>query len=187
MELPAGRIESADRDFTLRVERGYTQPQDFAAIPLGKGDDGYVVRLGDVAKVELASAERRQYYRSNGEPNIGLGVVKTSTANSLDVARAVRAELDVIRATLPKGTQMFVAFDNTVFIDAAVNSVYQTLAEAIVLTAEVAFLKAALEIRADMVTTGHAPSAAVPTNDDLRVATERLVEHQLHGEPHSGR
>ena len=140
VELPAGRIESADRDFTLRVERGYTQPQDFAAIPLGKGGDGYVVRLGDVAKVELASAERRQYYRSNGEPNIGLGVVKTSTANSLDVARAVRAELDVIRATLPKGTQMFVAFDNTVFIDAAVNSVYQTLAEAIVLVLVVIWL-----------------------------------------------
>lgn len=61
------------------------------------------------------------------------------------------------------------------------------LAEAIVLTAEVSFLKAALEIRADMVTTGHAPSAAVPTNDDLRVAAERLVEHRLHGDRHTGR
>ena len=89
VELPAGRIESADRDFTLRVARGYQKPEDFAQIPLAKGADGYVVRLGDVARVELASAERRAYFRSNGEPNIGLGIVKTSTANSLDVARAV--------------------------------------------------------------------------------------------------
>ena len=59
VELPAGRIESETRDFTLRVARGYTTPEDFAAVPLRKGDDGYVVRLGDVAQVELASAERR--------------------------------------------------------------------------------------------------------------------------------
>jgi hypothetical protein len=54
------------------------------------------------------------------------------------------------------------------------------LAEAIVLAADVSFLKAALEIRGEIVTTGHAPSAAVPTTDDLRVATERLLNHQLH-------
>jgi Cation/multidrug efflux pump len=118
VELPAGRIESADRDFTLRVERNYVKPEDFASIPLGKGDDGYVVRLGDVARVELASAERRAYFRSNGENNVGLGVVKTSTANALDVARATRAEAERIAATLPEGTQIFVAFDNTTFIDA---------------------------------------------------------------------
>ncbi|MCC8364122.1 efflux RND transporter permease subunit [Lysobacter sp. A6] len=133
VELPAGRIESAERDFTLRVAREYQKPEDFAQIPLGKGPDGYVVRLGDVAKIELASAERRAYYRSNGENNIGLGIAKTSTANSLDVARAVRAEADRIRPSLPEGTKIFVAFDSTTFIDAAVERVYHTLAEAIIL------------------------------------------------------
>ncbi|MFC0677028.1 efflux RND transporter permease subunit [Lysobacter korlensis] len=140
VELPAGRIESDTRDFTLRVARGYLEPEDFAQIPLRQGTDGYVVRLGDVAKVELASAERRAYYRSNGEPNIGLGVVKTSTANSLDVARAARAEAERIQATLPEGTKIFVAFDSTVFIEAAVNRVYWTLGEAIVLVLLVIWL-----------------------------------------------
>lgn len=140
VELPAGRIESADRDFTLRVERNYVKPEDFASIPLGKGNDGYVVRLGDVAKVELASAERRAYFRSNGENNVGLGVVKTSTANALDVARATRAEAERIGATLPEGTHIFVAFDNTTFIDAAVERVYWTLAEAMVLVLLVIWL-----------------------------------------------
>ncbi len=140
VEPPAGRIESADRDFTLRVTRNYQKPEDFAQIPLGKGADGYVVRLGDVAKVELGSEERRAYFRSNGVPNVGLGVVKTSTANSLDVAHAVREEADKIRSSLPKGTQIFVAFDTTTFIDAAVDRVYETLLEGIVLVLLVIWL-----------------------------------------------
>ncbi|WP_353086997.1 efflux RND transporter permease subunit [Stenotrophomonas sp.] len=140
VELPAGRIESADRDFTLRVERNYVKPEDFAAIPLGKGADGYVVRMGDVAKIELASSERRAYYRSNGEPNIGLGIVKTSTANALDVAREARAEADRISSTLPEGTRIFVAFDNTTFIEAAVDRVYATLVEAMLLVLAVIWL-----------------------------------------------
>jgi multidrug efflux pump len=131
IELPAGRIESSDRDFTLRVERGYNRPEDFAQIPLGKGADGYVVRLGDVARAELASSERRAYFRSNGQPNVGLGIVKTSTANALDVARAARAEAERVQKTLPEGTRIFVAFDSTVFIDAAVQRVWTTLFEAI--------------------------------------------------------
>ncbi|MFZ5662716.1 MAG: efflux RND transporter permease subunit [Pseudomonadota bacterium] len=140
VELPAGRLESATRDFTLRVARGYETPEDFAQMPIGKGADGYVIRLGDVARVELASAERRAYFRSNGEPNIGLGIVKTSTANSLDVARAVREEAERIRETLPKGTNIFVAFDTTVFIENAVERVYATLFEAIVLVLIVIWL-----------------------------------------------
>ncbi|MBX9399951.1 efflux RND transporter permease subunit [Lysobacter sp. BMK333-48F3] len=140
VELPAGRIESESRDFTLRVARSYQKPEDFAQIPLSKGADGYVVRLGDVARIQLDSAERRAYYRSNGEPNIGLGIVKTSTANSLDVARAIRDEADVIRPSLPEGTDIFVAFDTTIFIESAVERVYHTLFEAMALVLIVIWL-----------------------------------------------
>ncbi|GAA3915823.1 efflux RND transporter permease subunit [Luteimonas lutimaris] len=140
VELPAGRIESQTRDFTLRVARGYATPQDFAAMPLRKGADGYVVRLGDVAQVELASAERRAYYYSNGQPNIGLGIVKTSTANALDVTRAARAAAVEIQKSLPEGTHIFVAFDDTVFIEASIERVYATLVEAVVLVLLVIWL-----------------------------------------------
>ena len=140
VELPAGSIESTDRDFTLRVQRGYREPADFARMTLAKGEDGYLVRLGDVARVERASEERRAYYRSNGEPNIGLGIVKTSTANSLDVARAARATAAEIQKSLPEGTRIFVAFDSTVFIDAAVKRVFTTLFEAIALVIVVIYL-----------------------------------------------
>lgn len=140
LELPAGRIESEDRDFTLRVARGYEKPADFAQIPLKEGDDGYVVRLGEVAKVELASAERRAYYQSNGQPNIGLGIIKTSTANALDVTRAARAMALEIQKSLPEGTNIFVAFDDTVFIDAAIKRVFATLLESIALVLVVIWL-----------------------------------------------
>ncbi|PZO09420.1 MAG: multidrug transporter AcrB [Lysobacteraceae bacterium] len=140
VELPAGSLESQDRDFTLRVMRGYQEADDFAALTLAKGADGYLVRLGDVAKVERASAERRAYFRGNGQPNVGLGVIKTSTANSLDVARDVKAALPAIQSTLPGGTSIFVAFDSTTFIDAAVNRVYMTLIEAVLLVLLVIYL-----------------------------------------------
>ncbi len=120
--------------------RGYQEADDFAQLTLAKGEDGYLVRLGDVATVERASAERRAYFRGNGQPNIGLGVVKTSTANSLDVARDVKAALPAIQDTLPDGTDIFVAFDSTTFIDAAVNRVYMTLIEAVLLVLVVIYL-----------------------------------------------
>src|SRR5690606_31045968 len=140
VELPAGRIESGTRDFTLRVERNYTEPKDFARVPLREGADGYIVRLGDVAQVELASAERRAYYHSNGQPNIGLGIIKTSTANALDVTRAARAAAAEIQKSLPAGTDIFVAFDDTVFIEASIKRVYWTLGEAIALVLLVIWL-----------------------------------------------
>jgi multidrug efflux pump len=140
VELPAGSIESTDRDFTLRVQRGYRAPEDFARMTLAKGEGGYLVRLGDVARIERGSEERRAYYRSNGEPNIGIGIVKTSTANSLDVARAARARAEEIQKSLPAGTQIFVAYDSTVFIDAAVERVFMTLVEAIALVIVVIYL-----------------------------------------------
>jgi multidrug efflux pump len=140
VELPAGRLESQDRDFVLRVQRSYIAAEDFAMLPITKGNDDHLVRLGEVARVERASAERRAYFRGNGQPNIGLGIVKTSTANSLDVVKQVRAELPALQQSLPGGTEIFVAFDSTIFIEAAVNRVYQTLIEAMILVIAVIYL-----------------------------------------------
>ena len=133
IELPAGSIESATRDFTLRVMRGYQDADDFAQLTLSKGADGHLVRLGEVARIERASAERRAYFRGNGQPNVGLGIIKTATANSLDVAKLVKAALPGIRSALPTGTEIFVAYDATIFIDEAVQRVYLTLIESVML------------------------------------------------------
>ncbi|MFA6985456.1 MAG: efflux RND transporter permease subunit, partial [Arenimonas sp.] len=140
IELPGGAIESTDRDFTVRVERGFTSADEFANLALSRGEDGHVVRLGEVARVALDSAERRSYFRGNGKTMLGLGIVKTSTSNSLEVAQLVKEEIARINTGLPQGMQMGVTFDSTEYIDVAVHEVYKTLAEAIVLVLLVIWL-----------------------------------------------
>jgi multidrug efflux pump len=140
IELPGGSIESTDRDFTVRIERGFRNANEFAQLPLTRGEDGHVVRLGEVARVALESAERRSYFRGNGKDMLGLGIVKTSTANSLEVANNIKAEIARINTSLPKGMAMGITYDSTQYIDVAVHEVYKTLFEAIALVLVVIWL-----------------------------------------------
>ena len=127
IELPAGRIESVQRDFTVRITRGYNEAEDFRNLVIAKAADGHVVRLSEVADVQLGELERRSYFRGNGQPQVGLGIIKQSTANALDVSRGVREELARLSPGLPPGMEMFLAVDTSEFIKAAVNEVYFTL------------------------------------------------------------
>ncbi len=131
IELPAGRIESVERQFTVRIARAYQTPEDFASLVLGEGEDGYLIRLRDVARVERGAAEVRSDFQGNGQPMVGLGIVRQSTANILDVANAAKSEIARIRESLPEGTNIFDSYDSSVFIDSAVNEVYRTLLIAI--------------------------------------------------------
>jgi multidrug efflux pump len=140
IELPAGRIESNARDFTVRIPRAYNTAEDFSALVLRKGQDGHLLRLGEVARVELGALEKRAYFRGNGQPQVGLGILKQSTANALDVSRAVKAEVARIAPDLPDGTKMVVAVDTSEFIEAAVNEVYFTLILTMVLVVAVIYL-----------------------------------------------
>ena len=140
IELPGGSIESKDRDFTVRVERGFRTAQEFDRLSIGRGDDGHVIRLGEVARIALDSSEPRSYFRSNASPMLGLGIVKTSTANSLEVAKLVKEEITRINTGLPQGMQMGVSFDSTEYIDVSVREVYKTLFEAIALVLLVIWL-----------------------------------------------
>ncbi|HJU39040.1 MAG TPA: efflux RND transporter permease subunit, partial [Tahibacter sp.] len=140
VELPAGAINSTTRDFTVRVMRGYSKPEDFERLVIRKGDDGHQVRIGEVARVELGSEEPRNDYRGNGQLQLGLGVVKTSTANELEVVRGAKAAVERVKETLPEGTQIFVSYDATVFVDTALTEVYKTLIEAILLVLVVIWL-----------------------------------------------
>jgi multidrug efflux pump len=139
VELPAGRIESAERDFTVRISRSYRTPEDFATLPIAKGSDGHVIALAEVARVELGAVERRSMIRGNGEQQIGLGAVKQSQANTLEVARTMRAEAERISANLPDGMQLVVAFDTSIYIDSAINEVYFTLIKSLLFVVAVIY------------------------------------------------
>ncbi len=140
IELPAGTLKSLERDFIVRIERSYVSPDDFRNMVIKRGDDGYLIRLGDVARVELASAEHRSLFRGNGESMVGLGIVKQSTANALAVSRLVRQEIDRSNRQLPDGMQLIASFDNSQFVEEAIDEVYRTLLIAAVLVVLVMFL-----------------------------------------------
>jgi multidrug efflux pump len=140
VELPAGQIESFERDYTMRVARGYRTAAEFGRLPVGRSGDARLTRLEDVARVEVGAEDDRRIFRGNGVNQIGLGIARQSNANALEVARAVRKEAAIIEKTLPKGITMLVAFDTTIFIEKAIEGVWTTMAEAVVLVIVVIFL-----------------------------------------------
>ncbi len=134
IELPAGSIESVERQFTARTQRTYQTAEDFRALVIGRGDNNdYLVRLGDVARVEKGAVENRTFFRSNGQPRVGLGLIKQSTANTVAVAQAAVAEIERIAPMLPPGMQISPSYDTSVFVQGAINQVYKTLGIAIAL------------------------------------------------------
>ena len=128
LELPAGRIETVDRELTVRVARGYESAEDFRELVVVRGEDGHLVRLGEVATVEVAPMDHRSIYRANGLPTVSIGIIKQSTANTLETLEQVKAEIDKVNEAIPDHMRVTTGSDDSVFIRAAINSVYRTIA-----------------------------------------------------------
>ncbi|PWC52341.1 efflux RND transporter permease subunit [Azospirillum sp. TSO22-1] len=138
VEIPAGRVESAAREFTVVSETDLRTPPQFDNLIL-RDVDGYLVRLKDVGRAELGALDERVSARFNARQAVAIGVVKQSTANPLDVSKAVQAAFPAIRAALPEGMAVDVAYDSSVFIAKSIDAVFQTIFEAIVLVILVIF------------------------------------------------
>jgi len=139
VEIPSGRIESAEREFTVLSETDLRTPEQFEAMIL-RDAGGYLVRLRDVGRAELGAEDERKIVRFNGSPAVALGVVKQATANPLDISTDVRKMLPDIKADLPEGMGVKVAYDRSVFIDRSIDNVYRTIGEAVVLVILVIFV-----------------------------------------------
>lgn len=139
LEVPAGRIESRQREFNVTARTDLNTVAQFEQVAL-KTAAGYTVRLRDVARVEEGAASERSRVRLNGVPSISTGVIRNATANPLDVAAGVRALLPELQRELPPGVTATLANDNSVFIDRSIKAVYHTIAEAVVLVALVVFV-----------------------------------------------
>lgn len=140
LELPAGSIESQQRMFTVRVNRSFQSAEDFGRLALSRGPSGYILRLSDVARIEKGTEENRTFFRGNGEAMVGLGIIKQSTANTIDVARAANDITRTINKSLPEGMVIKQSYDTSVFIEGAIREVYKTLAIAIFLVVLVIYL-----------------------------------------------
>lgn len=139
LEVPSGRIEGTQREFSVLAETDLNTPEQFAAIVL-RNSNGLLVRLGDVARIEVGPLDVRRTTRFNGVEGVGIGIIKLSTANPLTVSQAVTKALPEIRAALPEGMSLKLAYDSSVFIDASIHNVAQTLIEATLLVVLVIFL-----------------------------------------------
>lgn len=133
VELPAGRIESLGREFSVRVDRMYNDTIDFGNLPIKRGDNGYITRMKDIAKIEKGAEDDRRELHYNASSTIGLGIVKQSNANTLDVIKNIKVEMEEIKTTLPSDLEMKTAFDSGLFIEGAVHEVYFTLGLTLVL------------------------------------------------------
>ena len=139
LEVPAGRIESQQREFNVTARTDLNTEAQFAEVAL-KQASGFSVRLKDVARIEQAPASERSLVRFNGKPAVSVGVIRNATANPLDISAGVRAAMPRIQQDLPPGLAVQMANDNSVFIDRSVKSVYRTVAESVGLVALVVFI-----------------------------------------------
>ena len=139
VEIPSGRIESAEREFTVLAETDLRTPQEFDELIL-KNAGGYMVRLKDVGHSELGAQNERTVVRFKSQPAVALGVVKQGTANPLVISEAVRAMVPEIEAGLPEGMKVAIAYDRAIFIDRSISNVFQTIGEAVLLVILVIFV-----------------------------------------------
>jgi multidrug efflux pump len=140
VELPAGRIESDAREFTLRTDTGYATPEDFRRLVVGRGSEGQLVRLGEVAEVRVGAENERNVARANGIPAVSLAIEQLSKANTVEVSRGVRAELERVAQDLPEGMRIELNYDRAAFIAASMREVYKALGFAICLVLVVIYL-----------------------------------------------
>jgi multidrug efflux pump len=155
LDSPSGRIESTQREFTVQARTDLRSPEEFNNMII-KEVNGYPVRLKDVGRAAPGPYENRKIVRVRGEEALGLGVVKQSTANTLEVAKGAKALLPRLQASLQPGMKMWVAVDTSKFIEASIRSVFETIFLALVLVVLVIFFFLR-EVRATLI-----PAVTIP-------------------------
>ena len=139
LELPAGRIESQQREFSVTSQTDLVRPAQFGDIVI-KTLNGFSIRVKDVARVQEGAADERTAVRLNGRSAVAVGVIRQATANPLDLSKGVQDAIPRLKADLPPDIVIDITNDNSVFIDRSVKNVYRTIAEAVVLVALVIFV-----------------------------------------------
>src|SRR5215468_3502994 len=125
---------------TVKTKGRLTRPEEFANIIVRAQPDGSIVRISDVARVELGARSQDRYSRFNGAPAAALGIYQTPGSNAVEVARQVRETLNDLQKRFPNDLAYTVFWDSTVFVTETIKEVIRTLGTAIVLVAVVVFL-----------------------------------------------
>ncbi|HET7250557.1 MAG TPA: efflux RND transporter permease subunit [Gemmatimonadales bacterium] len=157
VEIPAGRIESTRREFSVRSLGELKTPQEFGELVVAS-QGGQLIKLKDVAKVELGPEDERSIFRFDGKPSVAIGVVRQSKANLIQVAQRIRNALPSIQQTLPPGVNLQIAFDGSVFVTHSIQDARLTLVIAAILVVLIIFVFLR-NLRATII-----PGLAIPTS-----------------------
>jgi len=140
VEFPAGRIESKDIDLTIKLDKAYQNLENYKKLPLKRANDGSIITLDDVARVEVGAASTRTLFKGDGKQVVGIGIYQQSDANTIDVANGIKNKIKEIKQTLPEGTNLEVSFDRSRYIKTAISEVYKTLFVALILVTIIIYL-----------------------------------------------
>lgn len=157
VELPSGRIENADREMTIQTRGELKTIDEFNRLVI-KEENGAQVRLYDIGRAEIGVEDERSIARFKSKPSIGLGVVKQSTANTIEVAKAIKAELELLKPVLPEGINIDTPYDESVYVDKSISEVWATLGIAFLLVVMTIFIFLR-NLRSTLI-----PSVAVPVS-----------------------
>ena len=140
VELPSGRLESRNRELTVRTDARLGTPETFASIVLKTDAYGYQVRLGEVAKIERGAENERGQFRVDGRNAVGVGIVRQSKGNTIAVAEGVKAEVARLAGNIPDDINLVIGYDESVFIDQSIHEVFHALSVAVGLVVVVIFI-----------------------------------------------
>jgi multidrug efflux pump len=157
VEVPAGRIESSRREFTVRSLGELKTPEEFSELVVSS-ENGVLVKLKDLGRVELGPEDERSTLRYKGTPSVAIGVIRQSKSNIIQVSDAIRAELPRIQQSLPPGVSINTAFDQSVFVQRSITEAEETLVIAALLVVVIIFVFLR-NLRATII-----PGLAIPTS-----------------------
>ncbi|MFO1243526.1 MAG: efflux RND transporter permease subunit [Rickettsiales bacterium] len=132
IDIPSGRVEGAQREFTVLTNTDLNRVEQFEDIIVANRDN-HLVRMKDVARVALGVEDDRVKFRFNQQTAVGLGIVKQSVANPLEISDNIEKLLPRLQKSLPEGVTMTVGYNSAVFIKQSIHNVFETLFEAVVL------------------------------------------------------
>lgn len=132
VELPSGRLENLDRELTIQTRGQLQDPEAFNRLVI-RQDSERVVRLSDIGRAEEGVEDLRSIARFRGKPAVGLGIVRQSTANTIDVAKGIKLRIEEILPMLPEGIEIAFPYDESIYVERAITEVFETIGIAFIL------------------------------------------------------
>ncbi len=126
IELPSGRIENRERELSIETHGQLKTPQEYDNLVI-RQQGGAFIRLRDIGHAAIGVEDERSAARYNSKPAMGLGIVKQSKANTIQVVKGVEAELERIKPSLPEGIEIHVPYDESIYIKKSIDEVWSNL------------------------------------------------------------